>query len=1237
MSTNLVDNKDYLHQLIQLYNKNVPLGVFSVSTAASFLAYFYFYSAPFILVLCWYVVQILIILSRLALFKIYARGQFFTDESYRKAIYFNIILTGLGWTFISIIFLDFSDQKIVLITVMAFSALSAGSMTTTTGFTNLGIIYICLTLVPLLIMDLINNEGIKFELAIGMLIYLGFIVITNFRLSEATSKNISDSIRHFKSEQLTRHVINSSVDPIITVNREAIIIGWNNAAEEILGWSYDEVINLPIQPIIDLHNNNDFYENLESTPSNNSLSRNKILTIRNRFHTELTVELKLRQALSGENSLFTINIHNLTEQIKKDKTIIEAEARARNLLNLVNTGIIELDINGQIRFINDSALIITGYKRGELLGKHFHTKLQYQDINKVKLEWTKSPIYQLLFSGSYKYLDREIFWHKDGHMLYTSISSAPVYEKDKIVASILSFSDISERFHEYQEKERLLQIREASPDLMMTFSLEGTILSINKSSRDTFGITNEILNHGLNLNDIFKKQAILPTLIDVAIPTALNQNFWAGETALDTLYGYKIFVSLFIMKLKDDVAVQYFSLTMTDITDAKNAQKALLTAKNEAEAAARAKADFLAIMSHEIRTPINGVLGMGQLLNDTSLDHEQAEYVSIISSSGNALLTIINDILDFSKFEAGHLLIDPIDFDLERMVPSSENVIIRSASEKGLELILNYSAECPKLVKGDAGRIRQILMNLVGNSLKFTKEGYVIIQVQPLATNSDNSISLEFSVIDTGIGIAEDKQQKLFESFTQADNSTTRKYGGTGLGLSISKQLVELMGGSINIESEPDKGSKFYFTIELPIVEERKNLRQKSLLSKKVLIIDDHSINLHVLRNQLQHFGMDVFIASNYLQGIEILKGSDVLKKSFDLIILDYLMPDIDGAELGKLIINDPEIPDCPLVIYSSSASQGDASKFEDIGFSGYLTKPALSDVLHDTLECVLGEYNSPVSNSGIITKYDVIDSKDNDVLNFDFKGVRVLLAEDNLVNQKVASNLLKKYNLIVKVANNGQEAIDLFKQHEFDVVLMDCQMPVKDGFEATEEINFYQQQNNLSVPIIALTANVMENDKGKCSRAGMQSFVSKPFTTEILLSSIQHAINKMVSGKKLNHISRSLPTINLLDKETLISLKNAMEDDFDELISVFFESSRQLISDLWKALNDQQFTLLKRHAHSLKSSSANLGALNLSSMAESIELQCKDNIKVESTQLNAIEEEYLRVENALKAFSSEK
>ena len=461
----------------------------------------------------------------------------------------------------------------------------------------------------------------------------------------------------------------------------------------------------------------------------------------------------MRKVLSGQNSLFILNIHDLTEKVKNDKAIIEAEKKSRNLLNLVDTGIIELNIDGKMSFINDTALKLVGYQREELLEQQFHNKLQYQDINKIQTEWSESPIYQLLYSGLSNQLENEIFWHKEGYMIYTSLSSVPVYKDDEIKATILSFSDITENFHHQQEKKRLLQISEASPNLMITFSLEGNILSINKSARNFFNLTHKAVTLGLNLRDIFKHNKQLHKILDESIQTAFTQNIWSGEDKLQSIDGSYIYVTQYIMKLQDEENHQYFYLVMTDITKAKFAEEALIEAKEDAEAAARAKSVFLATMSHEIRTPMNGVLGMTQLLTETKLDSEQTEFLSIISRSANALLIIINDILDFSKIEAGQLSIEEIDFDLERSIHEICNLLIPKANEKNIELILNISAECPRLIKGDAGRIRQVLMNLIGNSLKFTNEGHVIIQVQPVSGISSNNVKLEFSVIDTGIGI----------------------------------------------------------------------------------------------------------------------------------------------------------------------------------------------------------------------------------------------------------------------------------------------------------------------------------------------------------------------------------------------------------------------------------------------------------------------------------------------------
>ncbi|MEN8251731.1 MAG: PAS domain S-box protein, partial [Bacteroidota bacterium] len=617
----VVENRDYLHLLIHLYNENAVAGVTGIIAVSSFLAFFYFESFSFTLVICWYLALLTLAAARFALYKIYQNGNVFSNEGYRKAIYINVALTALGWAFVSFAFLDFNNQPTFLITIIALFGLAAGSMTTLAGFTRLGILYISLSLLPLLAMNHLYNEQI--ELSIGILIYYFFILSTNYRISKSTNKNIETSIQHYKSEKLIRHVIDSSVDSIISLNQQGKIIGWNRTAENILGWSSDEVLNLPVQSIIDLQDNNDIYENLESTTPQKFAERKRTLVIKNKQKDELSVKIKLRQAMTGENSLFILNIHDLSEQVKKDRAIVEAEERSRNLLNLVDTGIIELNIDGNISFINDTALKIVGYQREELLGQLFHTKLQYQDINQIKSEWTESPIYQLLYSGLSEKLENQIFWHKDGHMLYTLLSSVPVYENDEITASILSFSDVTETFHERQEKKRLLQIRDARPDMMITFSLEGNILSINKSSQDIFGLTNEQILQGINLKDIFKTSQHLQLLFEEAIPSALAQNIWSGETKLQTLYGSDMYVTVHIMKLQDDANLQYFSLVMTDITDAKLAENNLIVAKEEAETAALAKSEFLATMSHEIRTPMNGVLGMAQLLAETDLDHEQ--------------------------------------------------------------------------------------------------------------------------------------------------------------------------------------------------------------------------------------------------------------------------------------------------------------------------------------------------------------------------------------------------------------------------------------------------------------------------------------------------------------------------------------------------------------------------------------------------------------------------------------
>ncbi len=1230
-------NAQRLHRLIALYNRNVVSGVFGIVAAASFLAFSYALNDIPSLFYLWYSSLILMALARYIIYRLYAVAHYFSDRQYLIAIYVVILLTGVDWSLLSILFLDVCDTTNLSFALLALVALSAGSIASMNGLTWLGLLYISLIVLPATLIILTSKIQMAHEIAFGMVMFYIFIVATFHRISHSAIINIQQSIDASHNEKIIRQLLDSSVDGIISLDRSGAVLDWNKTAQTLFGTAREQALGKPIQQLISLPDEQNLLQSL-NTLNDYSTQRRQVVEYVNDQGKACTLEFILQPVPTGDRLFFSLNIHDISLQMEKDRAIIEAEMRTRNRLNLVATGIIELDLNGDIAFINDTALKITGYEKQDLLQQNFHRMLQSTDRRGNAIEWERSEIYRLLHGGRSKHIEDATLWHQNGDLLFVSLSVVPVYDHDRIVASILSFSDETRSFHERQEKNRLLQISEASPDLMLTFSLEGHVLSANKSSRDIFGISEEQFNRGVTLRDLFTDAEQLQDLLDNAIPTAFTQNFWAGETRLKSLYGTDLYFTQYIMKLQDDEDTQYFSLVMTDITQMKLTEQHLIKARKEAEAAALAKSEFLATMSHEIRTPMNGVLGMTQLLSDTTLDEEQKEYLSVITQSGKALLTIINDILDFSKIEAGHLSIEAIDFDVEKSAYEICNLLKPKAHEKGIELILNVSAQCPRLVSGDAGRIRQILMNLMGNSLKFTEQGHIILQIQPVPGRDRNKAVLEFSVIDTGIGIPKNQQARLFDSFTQADSSTTRKYGGTGLGLAICKQLVELMGGQIKVDSEPGKGSRFYFTIELPVVEKRLFLHQQSLHQRRVLIVDDHSINLQVLRKQLQHFGMQVFIASNHQQALKVLHDAARQQQPMELVILDYLMPDMDGATLGKRIIEDDGIPPCPLVIYTSSAQRGDAKKFRDIGFFGYLTKPTLSDIIHGTLECVLGEFaKTPERPTRIITKYDIIESSGEDDVNLNLKGTRVLLAEDNPVNQKVAKSILEKNALHVLIANNGMEAVALYKSNPFDIILMDCQMPVMDGFEATRVILQYQAEKNVFTPIIALTANAMEEDREHCIQSGMHDFIAKPFTAENLLTTIKRQINTQHDSATTDQTNHDETVgIEVLDKQILNELKDAMGQDFAELPMAYIDSSQQIISDMATALQEKDQATLQRNAHSLKSSSASIGALSLSALAKTLEQQSKDGIDIDPQAIEIIEREFNTVHQALNDYLAE-
>jgi PAS domain S-box-containing protein len=760
-------------------------------------------------------------------------------------------------------------------------------------------------------------------------------------------------------------------------------------------------------------------------------------------------------------------------------------------------------------------------------------------------------------------------------------------EEEKSILTFVS-EQVAMAIARKQAEETLRKLERAveqSPVSVVITDKQGTIEYVNPTFTTLTGYSFE---EAVGKNPrILKSGEMAPAGYEQLWRKISSGREWRGEFHNKKKNGELYWSSSCISPVRDAQGVAtHFLGVSEDITERKRAEAELQMAKEAAEAASRAKSEFLAIMSHEIRTPMNGVIGMTELALDTDLTPEQREYLGMVKESADALLTLINDILDFSRIEAGKLSLDITEFDLGDNLGNTLKALAVRAEQKGLELVCHLPPDLPVALRGDPGRLRQVVINLVGNAIKFTERGEVVFSVEAESQTEDR-VTLHFSVADTGIGIPVGHQQRIFEAFAQADSSTRRRYGGTGLGLAIASRLVGMMGGRIWVESEEGRGSTFHFTACFDL-QERPPVslalpEPSGLRGLPVLVVDDNATNRRILEGMLKHWLMKPTLAEGSVEGWEALEQARDAGSPFPLILLDSHMPHMDGFQLAERIKQDPRLQNPVIVMLTSAGQRGDAARCRELGIAAYLVKPALRFELFEAIRTAIGVGVRGRGREHVVTRHSLREDRQR---------LRILVAEDNLVNRELVVRLLERRGHVVAVASNGREVLDALDHSgsaAYDLVLMDVEMPEVDGFQTTAAIRERENATNSRIPIIALTAHAIKGDRERCLAAGMDGYISKPIRTEELFDTLDRFIPRAPSEER-----RSLPVPSngkAFDEAALLARVDGDVELLKHLVQLFRVESEKLLKEIQAAFHSHDDKKLAVVAHTLKGSIGNFAA----------------------------------------------